>query len=73
MMTLDEARQLSGHSLQSKIGNYVVNRQNEDRGYTFCRGAESNAQDACYGLAILNLLKTKFPNVLKNHQLLKKA
>jgi len=43
--------------------DYVVNRQNNDGGYTFCQGTESNAQDTYYGLAILDLLKVPFPNV----------
>lgn len=51
--------------LRSKIIDYVVNRQNEDGGYTFCQGAESNAQDTYYGLAILNLLNSPFPKVEK--------
>jgi len=45
--------------------NYVAARQNRDGGYTFCQGAESNAQDTYYGLAILNLLHASFPNVEK--------
>jgi len=52
------------YSLRAKeIICYVVNRQNNDGGYTFCQGTESNAQDTYYGLAILDLLKTPFPNV----------
>jgi hypothetical protein len=52
------------HSLWVKdIVDYVVSRQNDDGGYTFCQGTESNAQDTYYGLAILDLLKTPFPNV----------
>jgi len=49
----------------SRVIDYVVNRQNEDGGYTFCQGTESNAQDTYYGLAILNLLRTPFPNIEK--------
>jgi hypothetical protein len=45
--------------------DYVFNRQNEDGGYTFCQGTESNAQDTYYGLAILDLLGAPFPNVEK--------
>ncbi len=56
-----EAGRLSD-SLQSKIVTYVINRQNEDGGYTFAQGAESNAQDTYYGLAILRQLKARFPN-----------
>jgi hypothetical protein len=46
-----------------QVIDYVVNRQNEDGGYTFCQGTESNAQDTYYGLAILDLLGASFPNV----------
>jgi len=45
------------------VVGYVVSRQNTDGGYTFCQGTESNAQDTYYGLAILDLLKTPFPNI----------
>ncbi len=48
-----------------RVINYVVSRQNEDGGYTFCQGTESNAQDTYYGLAILDLLGVSFPNVEK--------
>ena len=48
-----------------RVIDYVVNRQNEDGGYTFCQGIESNAQDTYYGLAILDLLGASFPNVEK--------
>lgn len=48
-----------------EIVDYVVNRQNDDGGYTFCQGAESNAQDTYYGLAILELLGSSFPHVEK--------
>jgi hypothetical protein len=48
-----------------RVIDYVVNRQNEDGGYTFCQGTESNAQDTYYGLAILDLLGASFPNVEK--------
>ncbi|PIU60201.1 hypothetical protein COS86_00200 [Candidatus Bathyarchaeota archaeon CG07_land_8_20_14_0_80_47_9] len=46
-----------------KIIDYVVDRQNDDGGYTFCQGAESNAQDTYYGLAILEMLGSSFPHV----------
>jgi hypothetical protein len=49
----------------------VINRQNEDGGYTFCQGAESNRQDTYYGLAILSLLGADFPNVEKTLRFLK--
>jgi len=48
-----------------QVIDYVFNRQNEDGGYTFCQGAESNAQDTYYGLAILDLLGVPFPKVEK--------
>jgi len=48
-----------------KIIDYVVKRQNDDGGYTFCQGAESNAQDTYYGLAILEMLGSSFPHVEK--------
>lgn len=62
-----EARQLSNSLLRSKIIDYVVNRQNEDGGYTFCQGAESNVQDSYYGLAILTLLNSPFANAEKTY------
>jgi len=36
--------------------NYILRRQNEDGGYTFAQGLESNAQDTYYALAILDVL-----------------
>jgi len=45
------------------IINYVLVRQNNDGGYAFAQGLESNAQDTYYGLAILRLLKAPFPNL----------
>ncbi|MEM3623650.1 MAG: prenyltransferase/squalene oxidase repeat-containing protein [Candidatus Bathyarchaeia archaeon] len=48
-----------------RVIQYVTNRQNEDGGYTFCQGTESNAQDTYYGLAILDMLNVPFPNVEK--------
>ncbi|MCW3996125.1 MAG: hypothetical protein NWE98_08270 [Candidatus Bathyarchaeota archaeon] len=60
-----EARRLSDTVWVKKVIDYVVNRQNDDGGYTFCQGTESSAQDTYYGLAILNLLDVKFPNVEK--------
>jgi len=48
-----------------RVIDYVVNRQNEDGGYTFCQGIESNAQDTYYGLAILDSLGVSFPKVEK--------
>ncbi|MEM1660741.1 MAG: prenyltransferase/squalene oxidase repeat-containing protein [Candidatus Bathyarchaeia archaeon] len=48
-----------------RVIKYVVSRQNEDGGYAFCQGIDSNAQDTYYGLAILNLLGSPFPNIEK--------
>jgi hypothetical protein len=58
-----EDRQLTNFPWAKRVIKYVVNRQNEDGGYTFCQGTESNAQDTYYGLAILDLLGVSFPNV----------
>jgi hypothetical protein len=60
---LIERRRTKHPLLADKIVHYVLERQNEDGGYTFCQGAESNRQDTYYGLAILNLLNASFPNV----------
>jgi len=63
---LVEARRLINPLLHSKIIDYILNRQNEDGGYSFCQGAEdSNAQDTYYGLATLSLLNANFPNIEK--------
>jgi hypothetical protein len=48
-----------------RIEDYVVKRQNDDGGYAFAQGLDSNAQDTYYGLAILDLLKLPFPKVKK--------
>jgi hypothetical protein len=63
-LTLLTGRQSTGLWVRRVI-DYVVDRQNEDGGYTFCQGTESNAQDTYYGLAILDLLDAPFPNVEK--------
>jgi hypothetical protein len=63
-LTLLANRQSTGLWVRRVI-DYVVNRQNEDGGYTFCQGTESNAQDTYYGLAIFDLLGAPFPNVEK--------
>ena len=63
--TLVEERRLRDSPFIKNISNYVVNRQNEEGGYTFCQGAESNLQDTYYGLVILSLLKENFPNIEK--------
>lgn len=56
-------KEFASSSLAKMIKDYVVNRQNDDGGYTFVQTAESNAQDTYYGLAILHLLNALFPNV----------
>lgn len=38
------------------IVNYILERQNSDGGYTFCRWTESNAQDTFYALNIMDML-----------------
>ncbi len=65
LRALVETRRLKNLTLTKAIANYVINRQNEDGGYTFCQGAESNAQDTYYGLSILNLLGQSFPHAEK--------
>jgi hypothetical protein len=61
-----ESRQFARFSLvEKRVIDYVVNRQNEDGGYTFCQGTDSNAQDTYYGLSILDLVGAPFPNVEK--------
>jgi hypothetical protein len=65
LTTLVEARGLSNPLVRSKIADYVVNRQNEDGGYTFGIGEGSSIQDTYYGLAILRSLGSPFPNVEK--------
>ncbi|MEM2972182.1 MAG: prenyltransferase/squalene oxidase repeat-containing protein [Candidatus Bathyarchaeia archaeon] len=57
-----EGRQFVNFHWANCVVKYVINRQNEDGGYTFCQGTESNAQDTYYGLAILDLLGVPFPN-----------
>lgn len=70
LRALVEIRRRKDLSLKRTIADYVVSRQNEDGGYTFCQGAESNAQDTYYGLSILNLLKQSFPNAEKTVEFL---
>ena len=48
-----------------RIEDYVVKRQNDDGGYAFAQGLDSNAQDTYYGLGILQLLNIPFPRVKK--------
>ncbi|MEM2994540.1 MAG: prenyltransferase/squalene oxidase repeat-containing protein [Candidatus Bathyarchaeia archaeon] len=58
-----EGRQFANFPWAKRVVKYVMNRQNEDGGYTFCLGTESNAQDTYYGLAILDLLGVPFPKI----------
>jgi hypothetical protein len=60
-----EKKQFANSLLVKRIEDYVVKRQNDDGGYAFAQGLESNAQDTYYGLAILQLLKVLFPGVKK--------
>jgi hypothetical protein len=50
---------------------YVMTRHSRDGGYTFCRGTDSNAQDTYFGLAILKLLNSPFPNAERTVEWLK--
>jgi hypothetical protein len=60
----DSIRTLANdRSLTKNIINYVISRQNVDGGYAFVEENDSNAQDTYYGLAILKLLGSPFPNV----------
>ena len=56
-------RQIADSSLGKRIAEYTVNRQNDDGGYAFAQGLESNAQDTYHGLVILSLLGSPFPNM----------
>ena len=62
-----EKKQFADSPWAKHVIDYVVKRQNDDGGYTFCQGTESNAQDTYYGLAILDLLETPFPNRGRTH------
>jgi hypothetical protein len=70
LSALVEVRRVENPSLAKIITDYVVSRQNADGGYTFCQGAESNAQDTYYGLSILSLLNADFPNLEKTFEFL---
>lgn len=56
-------RQTADSPLNKRIVAYVVNRQNGDGGYAFAQGLESNTQDTYYGLAVLNILGSPFPQM----------
>jgi len=53
------------------IVDYIVERQNPDGGYTFCRWTESNAQDTFYALNILDILGVQPRNIEKTINFLK--
>ena len=56
-------RQTADSSLSERIVVYVVSRQNDDGGYAFAQGLDSNAQDTFYGLAVLSILGSPFPHM----------
>ncbi|MGQ9743869.1 MAG: prenyltransferase/squalene oxidase repeat-containing protein [Candidatus Bathycorpusculaceae bacterium] len=60
-----EKERFAGAPQVKRIEDYVVKRQNDDGGYAFAQGLDSNAQDTYYGLAILDLLKIPFPSIKK--------
>lgn len=47
------------------VVHYILKRQNEDGGYTFCQGTESSAQDTYYATEILRMLDAKPRNMDK--------
>jgi len=60
-----QKRKIADSPWTERIKDYVMKRQNDDGGYAFAQGLDSNAQDTYYGLAILDLLKIPFPYVNK--------
>jgi hypothetical protein len=64
-------RQTVDSLLRERIVAYIVNRQNDDGGYAFAQGLDSNAQDTYYGLAILNVLGSPSPRVDRTVQWLR--
>ena len=54
-------QQTTGSPLNKQVVAYIVNRQNDDGGYAFAQGLDSNAQDTYFGLAVLNILSSPFP------------
>jgi hypothetical protein len=71
LIRLLEVRRLKDQSWVKKIVDYVIQRQNDDGGYAFCQGLESNRRDTYYGLSILSLLDANFPNTDKTLTFLK--
>jgi hypothetical protein len=55
--------QTADPSLNRRIVAYLVDRQNDDGGYAFAQGLDSNAQDTYYGLAVLSSLGSAFPHM----------
>jgi hypothetical protein len=56
-------QQTTDSPLNRRIVAYIVNRQNDDGGYAFAQGLDSNAQDIFYGLAVLSILGSPFPQM----------
>jgi len=59
----DSGTMVSKGSWRENVINYVLVRQNQDGGYAFAKGLESNVQDTYYALAILHLLGAPFLNI----------
>ncbi|MEM2740085.1 MAG: prenyltransferase/squalene oxidase repeat-containing protein [Candidatus Bathyarchaeia archaeon] len=53
------------------IVGYILERQNEDGGYTFCRGTDSSAEDTFYAIESLRILWVKPRNIGKTIRFLK--
>jgi len=60
-----EKNQFANAVWVKRIEDYVAKRQNDDGGFAFAQGLDSNAQDTYYGLAILTLSKIPFLRVKK--------
>jgi hypothetical protein len=56
-------KQTADSPLSKRIVAYVVDRENGDGGYAFAQGLDSNAQDTYYGLAVLSILGSPFPQM----------
>lgn len=65
VIALDYLKVSSEPAWVGDVVRYVLARQNEDGGYTFCQGTSSNAQDTYYALEILNLLSIQPPHIQK--------
>jgi len=53
------------------ILGYILERQNDDGGYTFCRGTDSSAEDTFYAIETLRILGVKPRNIDKTISFLK--